>query len=191
MYTLYFASCTISCEVNIHFPSSQHHYCLPPLPPCPPTQVITTHSRLYCRAQTGGGSVSGLLLTRRRRRHRRRASTGTAGSPRCGGSVAGSRIVAAPSPGSRLLPARRRCRQAPTSGGSVSGLIPAATRSHVQTAPTPVGKVTTPLACPYGTNASGQSHHPVACSLGTDALGPCQPSITSQCPEKLAWCFHS
>ncbi len=169
MYTRYLASCTISCEVNIHSPSSQHQDCLPPLPPSIPTQVITTHSRLYRRVRTGGGSVSGLLPTRRRRRPVagplparrccRKASTGTAGGPACRGSVAGPGQVAAPSPGpyrpgvavapvARLLPARRRCRQAPTGGGSVTGLIPAATRLHVLMAPTPVGKVTTSLACP-------------------------------------------
>ncbi len=115
--------------------------------------------RLRLRAPTHPASpvapVAGPLQALRRCR---RASTGTAGGPAHRGSVAGPGQVAAPSPGSyppgvavapiaRLLPARRRCRQAPTGGGSVNGLIPAATRLHVRMAPTPVGKVTTPLAC--------------------------------------------
>ena len=98
MYTRYFASCTISCEVNIHSPSSQHHNCLPPLPPSIPTQVIITHSRLYRRALTCGGSVSGLLPTL--------SPPPSPGPSRPCGAVAGlrparrgDRNVAAPSPG--------------------------------------------------------------------------------------------
>jgi hypothetical protein len=109
MNTRYFASCTISCEVNIHSPSSQHHYCLPPLPPSILTQVITTHSRLYRRARICGGSVSGsyppgvavapVAGPLQAQRRCRRASTSTAGGPACRGSVAGPGPVAAPSLG--------------------------------------------------------------------------------------------
>ncbi len=146
--------------------------------------------------------VAGPLLALRRCC---RASTGTAGGPACRCSVAGPGPVAAPSLGSyrpsiAVAGHSRPRRQAPscpaalspgTCGGSVSWLILAATRLHVRTASTPVGKVTTPLACPYCTNARGQSRHPVACQYCTNAHGPCQPSNTAQCPEKLAWCFHN
>ena len=79
----------------------------------------STHSRLYHRALTGGGSVSGLLPTLRRR-PRRRAPPGPA----------------ALSPGFDLWWLRHRAH----------------TGRH-------------PLACPNGTDASGQSHHPSCMSV--------------------------
>jgi hypothetical protein len=151
VYTLLF-KLLHNCEVNIHSTSSQHHDHLPPLPPYPypypdnphtlqagpgPVAAPSPGSFQPCVAvapATGpsrpSGAVAGLRPARRGGRH-----------------VAGPGPVAAPSQGSYrpgfavapvagLLPALRRCRQAPTSGGSVSGLIPAATRLHVGTAPT-------------------------------------------------------
>ena len=79
----------------------------------------STHSRLYRRALTGGGSVSRLLPTLRRR-PRRRAPPGPA----------------ALSPGFDRWWLRHRAH----------------TGRH-------------PLACPNGTDASGQSHHPSCMSV--------------------------
>ncbi len=63
--TGYCASCTMTCEViSFSHLRSITIFC----PPSTHTPVTPTHSRLHCRAGTGGGSVSGLLPSGRRHR---------------------------------------------------------------------------------------------------------------------------
>jgi hypothetical protein len=165
MYTRYFARCTISCEVNILSPSSQHHNCLPPLPPSIPTQVITTHSRLYRRARTAGGSVSGLLPTRHRRCPRRRVPPGPAAlSPGFdwhgwGPDMSRLRRRAWAGGGSvsRLLPTRCRRRPRRQAHPGPAALSPGSDRWWLSLL---AHTCRHPLACPNGTDARGQSHHP-------------------------------
>jgi hypothetical protein len=132
-HSRYFASFTISCEVNILTPCSQHQESLLSFPPpILPTQVSPTH---YRRTLTCGGSISRLLPTGRRCRPHRwpppcPAALSQGSDRHCGGP--------------NMLLLRRRAR---TGGGSGSGLLPTGRRRRPRRRAPPGPAALIPAAC--------------------------------------------